>query len=350
MRIGNISVKGLFGQHDHTVNVFGEGITYVHSPNGCGKSTLIRMISLLFTGRIDELESIPFERMDVSFDNETSVIAERSDNVLSVKMRKNNIHTEMSAEELASMIGTTFIPSDRTFIKAPNKHIVSAVESYADDLHSRLKEAKRHCESVRDHCDSKIHRDRKSDDELVSWAKDLNAKLSFMRDAGFEACIPSGIRFPPTRYDLIESREKYTDFVYRISEFTERNYYLSESIIVFRDILNKFLSDKEIQIDGKGHIVFVLKNGLTLPLNNLSSGERQIFIIFYRLLFETLTSSFVMMDEPEISLHVSWQQKMGAALKDVSRLRGLQMLIATHSPQIIHDDWDLTNELRAGNA
>ncbi|MCL2608111.1 MAG: ATP-binding protein [Methanomassiliicoccaceae archaeon] len=348
MKIMNVSVKGLFGQHDHTVSVFSEGITYVHSPNGCGKSTLIRMISLLFTGKTDELESIPFERMDVSFDNETNVIVERSESGLSFKMQKNKIHTDLRTDELGSMVKITFIPSERTFIRAPNKHIVSAVESYAHDLYLKLKEAKKHCSSA---CDpNKTGCGGKSDDELVSWAKDLNAKLSFMRDAGFEIAVPSGIRFPPTRYDLIESKEKYTDFVYGISEFIERNYYLSESVIVFRDIINRFLSDKEMRIDGKGHVVFMMKNGLTLPLNSLSSGEKQIFIIFYRLLFETMPFSFVMMDEPEISLHVSWQQKMGAALKDISRLRGLQMLIATHSPQIIHDDWDLTNELRAGSA
>ncbi|MCL1904940.1 MAG: ATP-binding protein, partial [Methanomassiliicoccaceae archaeon] len=169
-------------------------------------------------------------------------------------------------------------------------------------------------------------------------------------DAGFDIDIPSGLRFPPTRYDLMESEKEYKDLIHGIDEFVGRNYYLSESIIVLKDIVNSFLFDKDMRIDENDHIVFLLDNGTTLPLVNLSSGEKQIFIMFYRLLFETPPSSFVMIDEPEISLHVSWQQRIGQALKGVARLRDLQILVATHSPQIVHDDWDLTNELEAGRA
>jgi predicted ATP-binding protein involved in virulence len=130
----------------------------------------------------------------------------------------------------------------------------------------------------------------------------------------------------------------------------ERNHYLSESIVVFKDIINGFLSDKEMIIGDQNNVVFMLDSGTALPLDSLSSGEKQIFIIFYRLLFRSLPSSFVMIDEPEISLHVSWQHMIGGAFKDIARLRDLQMVVSTHSPQIVHDDWELANELRPGNA
>jgi DNA repair exonuclease SbcCD ATPase subunit len=74
MKIKRISVQGLFGRHDHTVNIFDEGLTYIHSPNGCGKSTLIRMVSLLLTGNIKELAAIPFQRMDLFFANGENLI------------------------------------------------------------------------------------------------------------------------------------------------------------------------------------------------------------------------------------------------------------------------------------
>jgi len=71
-----------------------------------------------------------------------------------------------------------------------------------------------------------------------------------------------------------------------------------------------------------------------------------LMVIFYNLLFHASPGSLVVIDEPEISLHISWQQKMGSILIDIARLRDLQMIVATHSPQIVHDKWDMANELR----
>ena len=55
----------------------------------------------------------------------------------------------------------------------------------------------------------------------------------------------------------------------------------------------------------------------------------------------------ILIDEPELSLHVSWQINFIEDLERILRLRRLKVLIATHSPQIIHDRWDLVQELGA---
>jgi len=345
MKVRTISVQGLFGRYDHTIDVFGEGITYIHSPNGFGKSTLLKMVYLLLKANIDELGKIQFDRMDISFDNGTNIIAENNGNELFIQMQRNELETEIATDELTSVIGVTYIPSDRSYVKKIDGRIVPAAESYANELSDKLRFTKEHHELIVPEYENKM-----DDDKLVHWAKDLNAKLNFIRDAGFDIDIPSGLRFPPTRYDLSGSKKEYTDLIYGISDFVERDHQLSESVIVLKDILNSFLSDKEIQIDDKSNIVLMLDSGMTLPLNDLSAGEKQILILFYRILFQTAPGSLVMIDEPEISLHVAWQQRMGTALRDVARLRDLQILISTHSPQIIHHDWDLTNELRVGRA
>ena len=344
MKIKTISVYGLFGRHDHTVNVFEEGLTYLHAPNGYGKSTLVRMISLLFSGRREELMCIPFERMDISFSDGSNLIAERSENGMLIQMQRNELETELTDEDLRTLVGVTYIPPERMFVNIDGR-MESAVETYAHRLSGKLRDAKDGHAVMVTACEEDMN-----DDEIVFRSKDLNAKLNFIRDAGFEMDMPSGLRFPPTRYDLMGSRKEYTDLLQSITGFVERNYHLSESVIVFKDIMNKFLSDKDMAVDDNDSIAFLLENGTNLPLSSLSSGEKQIFVIFYRLLFETLPSSLVIIDEPEISLHVSWQQRIGPMIRDIARLRGLQAIISTHSPQIIHDDWDLTNELRAGRA
>ena len=64
----------------------------------------------------------------------------------------------------------------------------------------------------------------------------------------------------------------------------------------------------------------------------------------HELLFRA-KNSVVLIDEPEISLHVAWQTEFLKDLGDMAALSGFHALIATHSPQIISARWDLTVEL-----
>ena len=101
-----------------------------------------------------------------------------------------------------------------------------------------------------------------------------------------------------------------------------------------------------VTVSENGKIGITMYNGMSLPIQRLSSGEKQILIMFFALLFHADAGSVVILDEPEISLHVSWQQKLGRYYSDICRVRGIQMIVATHSPQVIHDMWDSARELR----
>ena len=53
-----------------------------------------------------------------------------------------------------------------------------------------------------------------------------------------------------------------------------------------------------------------------------------------------------MIDEPEISLHIAWQKELMDDLRRVIQLnKNIQVIIATHSPQIISNNWDLQIDL-----
>jgi hypothetical protein len=80
----------------------------------------------------------------------------------------------------------------------------------------------------------------------------------------------------------------------------------------------------------------------------LSSGEKQYLVLFLNILFGMVlgSSTLVLIDEPELSMHIAWQQKFLKDLAAVAKLTDLQFLIATHSPDIIYDRWDLTVELK----
>jgi predicted ATP-binding protein involved in virulence len=78
----------------------------------------------------------------------------------------------------------------------------------------------------------------------------------------------------------------------------------------------------------------------------LSSGEQHELVILYELLFRVRENSIILIDEPEISLHVVWQHEFLKDLGQIAALSQFHALVATHSPQIISDRWDLTVELK----
>jgi wobble nucleotide-excising tRNase len=189
-----------------------------------------------------------------------------------------------------------------------------------------------------------------SDSELEFWCKDLKAKLDFIKDAGFEPDIPAGYRFPPSRYELLNYRKDYEDLAYSISEYVDKNYILAESIVIFMDVINEFFIGKKVELSDNGKIVINLNGGGALQLNKLSSGEKQIMIIMYNLLFHAEPGTIIVIDEPEISLHITWQQRLGKIFNDICRVRKVQIIVATHSPQVIHDLWDCAREMNPTNA
>jgi predicted ATP-binding protein involved in virulence len=114
--------------------------------------------------------------------------------------------------------------------------------------------------------------------------------------------------------------------------------------LLVKTINNRFLY-KKMSISKKEGFIFKTAEGKDLLPTNLSSGEQHELVLLYELLFKVNPDSLILIDEPELSLHVVWQQQFLKDLQEISRIVGLDFLIATHSPQIIHDRWDLTVQL-----
>ncbi len=127
---------------------------------------------------------------------------------------------------------------------------------------------------------------------------------------------------------------------------------LYSKINTLRTIINKRFLNKRMIIDKEQGFIFETQDGTRLAPADLSSGEQHELILFYELLFRMPAGSLILIDEPEISLHVAWQVEFLRDLQEVVRLADVDILLATHSPQIINDRWDLTVELKgsAGEA
>jgi predicted ATP-binding protein involved in virulence len=134
-----------------------------------------------------------------------------------------------------------------------------------------------------------------------------------------------------------------TDVERKLSVFDD----IAAKIDLLKHTVNNRFTYKKISIDKEKGFVFRTDEGQPLNPSHLSSGEQHMLVLFSELLFRVESNSLVMIDEPEISLHVTWQKQFLRDLQGVTELASFDVLIATHSPQIISDRWDeLTVELQ----
>lgn len=347
MKLTSVSVKGLFAHFDHTINLRPEGLTFIHSPNGFGKSTLVKMIYDLFRGDYDNLRYVPFDKAEFVFDDDLVLILEHDRDELILSLEKNEIMNDVSEPEARSMLDVTYVGPRRLYIPNLDGTYRSAISVFSEELADRLKRARESLENDPWDMPEELSTTPMDVDELINWSKELKARVDFLKDAGLELEIPSGYRFPPRPGDVREEVERYEILMDHISATVDRHYRLAESLTIYRDIVNSMFIGKKMELDDAQGVQIYLNDGTLLDVERLSSGETQLLLMLYRLLFTASTGSLVILDEPEISLHISWQQKLSSILLDISRLRRLQIIVATHSPQIVHDKWDLTEELRA---
>lgn len=117
-------------------------------------------------------------------------------------------------------------------------------------------------------------------------------------------------------------------------------------IDLLEDVVNARLLRKSFRINATSGIVVTRgRDRSTIPLTALSSGEQHEIILMFDLLFNVERGSVVMIDEPEISLHIGWQKKFIADVLKIADLVGFQFVVATHSPQIIDRWWSRATRL-----
>jgi predicted ATPase len=121
---------------------------------------------------------------------------------------------------------------------------------------------------------------------------------------------------------------------------------LYRRVAALTGIANSRLLHKRVIVGPEGLSV-VTPGGQELAPELLSSGEQHELVILYELLFKVEGNALILIDEPELSLHVAWQHEILADLAQIAKLSNFQAILATHSPQIIGDRWDLTVELDA---
>jgi ABC-type transport system involved in cytochrome c biogenesis ATPase subunit len=409
MQIKQISVNGLFGIFDHVIPLnMDERITIIHSPNGYGKTAMLRILSGIFNSKYSMLFKTLFSTFRVEFDdksiftvskendglnsNITIGFQEVSSQPLVFKIYYERIPDHLNAYSEEYQIYQTFegqsFKIKREFPDEPdwfhqlksktNIHLIESQRllniTSTKDEHSIV--------SIYSAELAQIMQNKFTEYGISAQSLDRTLPVRLFKEQSLSRSTYEHLRkrlddLEVTRSSLIEvgllDKDTDTDFQIQSENILDdgsRNFlsiYLDDmeakfsvfhdtekKIHLLRKIINhKFLhSYKEISFDKRKGFTFKSlydhnkSNTTTILSRDLSSGEQHELILLYELLFKVQPNSLVLIDEPELSLHVGWQIEFLKDLQKIIKLTDVGILIATHAPSIIEDRWDLTVELK----
>ena len=128
---------------------------------------------------------------------------------------------------------------------------------------------------------------------------------------------------------VLKGKEITTEFIQKV--YSQKH--------LFGHILNDLLKDSGKTIDlTKSKPSFVLSSGKRISMYDLSSGEKQILYIMLKVLLQEKKEYIMFLDEPELSLHVDWQEVLIDKMLELNP--NCQLIISTHSPSLLFAGWD----------
>jgi len=429
--ISNISVTGLFGLYDHSIDLRNRPrLTIIAGPNGVGKTTLLSLTQALLTGNYRRVVKHEFARLVVKFQNGAEVSAEHVETPNEHDEDDLQLRLKLRAASGAVEEAVVSIPSLTSELSLPPYVEQRGPESFFDSrVGERISLEEAHARYGR-------HRGRPkaSIQPQIAWQEQEEWRVDFIETKRLDSLILSEARhqrhprrresetapihtylravsrtLETARIDSTRLRQRRDrNFVRRlletkasratVSEPQLKDRYLkiekeaqrlandgllTDSLDILPDaglnptekrVIKLFLDDfeaklkplrpisakvehlrgmidskfinKSIQIDPVDGVFFRLEeSGQSIGPEALSSGEQHQLALISRLLFTEHKGTTVLIDEPELSLHVSWQHEMIEDLIQISKVADLSFVLATHSTAIINGRWELVDEL-----
>ncbi len=161
--------------------------------------------------------------------------------------------------------------------------------------------------------ESKLNRYAKEYEK--SFAKRKNESLSF-KDA-----------------EYLIGMKRIHSVIQKWQELLQKQNLIYSSKETFMTIINELLQRKKLIVNERNELIVKTQSDKEFDLKFLSSGEKQLVIIFGEALLQQHKAHIFIADEPELSLHIEWQEKLVSSLKLLNPFA--QLIFATHSPDVV---------------
>ena len=368
--LSKIFIEGLYGLHSYELDLHPEKNPYlfVTGPNAYGKTSLLRMLSSLYNLDFRSLSDIVFDKFGLGFDDGFKI---------DVTQRRFYANSEDSDEVLPQRVELTFvsgrnISAKEEFLWASDQEEKSKLNNMTAYLASHpiymIMDNRLYMggsdASVGDSLQAKMRGflqdlERKLNAELQKGMLEeqdaISEELYGEKMSNLQPMIDSIIKYGLVGKSPIPaySKEKAA-FCHSCLVALENA--LQEEVLdgiaklnaFFNIIENYAFAKKRLELSPYYGFRFKAEDEMSsiLSFEQLSSGERHIVLMNYDILFDVADEALVLVDEPELSLHLEWQ---GQFLENLNELTGvrrdLQFVICTHAPEMFGYDWALSVDL-----
>lgn len=405
-RIQKIEIKGLFGYLNHEIELK-EPVTILHGLNGTGKTTTLDILYALFGDKAFYkrwlVDNASFSELTIVFNDVlTTLFLKKELGFIDGKLLFNNSTSEVSTEyklynpntdevfttrnkeeinnkdyiiknkqltlsnsdfyQLRKIINIYYFSIKRLYIieQDPYGEFVekATVQINAEKLSRQIKNKLSELANLSQTLDREFT--TKLLENTSSQTKDKSAIIAAFKELEEKRLLlmDYGILDKDEHFSRI-SQEKLNDIDENKLNILELNLQdtrkklaifkdLEEKAGLFLNIINKKFqySYKKLILDKEKGLKVITKAGDEIAVTDLSTGEQHEIVFIYGLLFETEENALILIDEPELSLHPSWQRDFVDDLKAIAAVSNIYFIIATHSPQIINNNFDLMVELK----
>lgn len=173
-----------------------------------------------------------------------------------------------------------------------------------------------------------------TDEEIIQNKSKIEVILSRISDEHFNDEIKDEI-LNKIQSENSKRSKSLIYFIGKLLKYYNKQEHLELQIVKFVETCNRYLVNKKMVYDPANMKIYIRNeiDNTVVKLNTLSSGEKQIVSIFTLVYLEFLDERlFILIDEPELSLSVLWQEKL---IEDIYNSGNVDYLIAvTHSPFI----------------
>ncbi|MEG5910517.1 AAA family ATPase [Enterobacter mori] len=328
-QLKTLKIESLFGYKDIELDL--NDVNVLVGRNGLGKTTILKILNAMLCEDFNCSELKLCRRASITFTNK-AVISYEPDNRLetiakatvqrvfteklmeSFQTKEIKLHEHLKDEflkEVTRQINLNSINISREFHKTNTKEYISFFDS---EKHKNIRISKALSDFLARHCE-------------VRYISTINMSANAQQDIKMSSGKEKNILNWELNLELADLAK-------------ERNsVYTSRFIKIASDLLsesNKRLSLRKLRDDYAFDTIDKIRNE-SIKIENLSSGERQLLYILSRVANTKDKQAFLLMDEPEISLHLNWQEKLIRSIKKLNR--NCQIIIVTHSPAIVMDGY-----------
>lgn len=240
------------------------------------------------------------------------------------------------------------VSRDWEFRRSPEAY-VPTVKSYAKDLHTRISETLTSYAKQSQSLDQSFPQrllqsavQTLSVDELKARMQELEAKRQQLKRIGLVDEDPA-YPFDITALEQLDETRRTVMTLYVEDTGSKLGVLddLARRVEILLGNINRKFTHKSILIDREKGLIAKTTDSEILDLDALSSGEQHELVLLYDLLFRVKPNTLVLIDEPELSLHVTWQKSFLPDLLEIVATTGYDVLLATHSPFVVGDRHDL---------